>query len=467
MLDYLPTSPLLRYILLISFLFAAYIVTTLVVDILRIRRLGARAPQIYGWLPLNIDIVLKSIKNSTEHTDLEFWTWLFSHSKPNSPTVEIPLGGQRFIFTAQHENVRAILATQFSDYGKGEPFHDDWKDFLGDSIFTTDGELWHGSRQLIRPQFVKSRVSDLELFETHVQQLIGMLGGQGQEVGVDALFYRFTLDTAMDILLGHSVDSLENPQNEFAEAFGEVQRVQVGQALFLLKYWCWMKLTYLIKNLIARVGPFNRFINRKTFWQGLKVMDNFVQPIITQCLSLDPSTLKDAENQSFLHALANTTRDRKVIRDQIVAILLAGRDTTAGTLSFLFHELSQHPSIVYKLRQEILRTVGSHRPPMYDDLKGMGYLQHCLSETMRMYPAVPFNVYSCLVSIFPISLIRHADSFGVERYHPSHRRRSQRRSTHRSPQRHSCRLFDLVHATSPRAVSGALGEVCAVRCVQP
>ena len=80
---------------------------------------------------------------------------------------------------------------------------------------------------MIRPQFVKSRVSDLELFETHVQQLIGFLGGQGQEVDLDALFYRYTLDTAMDILLGHSVNSLENPQNEFAEAFGEVQRVQV------------------------------------------------------------------------------------------------------------------------------------------------------------------------------------------------------------------------------------------------
>ena len=153
-----------------------------------------------------------------------------------------------------------------------------------------------------------------------------------------------------------------------------------------------------MKNHIARVGPFNRFINRKTFWEGLRIMDTFVQPIITQCLSLDPSTLKNSENQSFLHALANTTRDRKVIRDQIVAVLLAGRDTTAGTLSFLFHELSQHPEIVFKLRQEILRTVGSHRVPTYDDLKGMGYLQHCLSETMRMYPAVPFNVTSTNLS---------------------------------------------------------------------
>ena len=229
MFEYVASSPILRYTLLLIVLFAVYTVSTNTSRLLRIRRLGGRAPKIYGWLPLNIDIVLSSIKHSTEHRDLQFWTWLFSHSTPKSPTVEIPLGGQRFIFTAQPENIKAILATQFSDYGKGEPFHKDWQDFLGDSIFTTDGDLWHGSRQLIRPQFVKSRVSDLELFETHVQQLIGLMGGQGQEVDVDALFYRFTLDTAMDILLGHSIDNLGNPQNEFAEAFGEVQRVQVCQ----------------------------------------------------------------------------------------------------------------------------------------------------------------------------------------------------------------------------------------------
>lgn len=228
MFDHLSTSPLLCYTIFSLSVLVAYLIAVRILEIVRIRRFGVRAPQIYGWLPWNIDIALEAIRNATKHTDLEFWTWLFSHASHNSPTVEVPLGGQRFIFTAQPENIKAILATQFADYGKGHPFHEDWKDFLGDSIFTTDGDLWHGSRQLIRPQFVKSRISDLELFETHVQQLLGLLGGQGQEVDVDALFYRFTLDTAMDVLLGHSVNSLGNPKNEFAEAFAEVQRVQVS-----------------------------------------------------------------------------------------------------------------------------------------------------------------------------------------------------------------------------------------------
>lgn len=81
-----------------------------------------------------------------------------------------------------------------------------------------------------------------------------------------------------------------------------------------------------------------------------------------------------------------------VIRDQIVNILLAGRDTTAGTLSFLFKELSAQPAIYSKLRQEILEKVGAQRQPNYEDLKDMPYLQHCINETLRMYPAVPYNM---------------------------------------------------------------------------
>ena len=49
-------------------------------------------------------------------------------------------------------------------------------------IFTTDGESWHNSRQLIRPQFVKTRVSDLHIFEKHVHKMLSQIGERGQEV---------------------------------------------------------------------------------------------------------------------------------------------------------------------------------------------------------------------------------------------------------------------------------------------
>lgn len=185
--------------------------------------------------------MLKTVWHASHHLNLEDWQSHFRKYGRGGYTVEVKPGGLRFIFTADPENIKAILATQFQDYGKGEPFHEDWKDFLGDSIFTTDLQQWHDSRHLIRPQFIKDRVSDLEVLERHVQVLMNAIanGGvkgakgvatdgvaRGREVSISDLFFRYTLDSATDFLLGQSVNSLEVEEQEFAIAFAEVQRIQ-------------------------------------------------------------------------------------------------------------------------------------------------------------------------------------------------------------------------------------------------
>lgn len=158
-----------------------------------------------------------------EHDNLNHWrTELFYPL--NSWTSEARVLNCRMIFTADPANLKAILATQFNDYGKGEEFHAEWKDFLGDSIFTTDGRQWHASRQLIRPQFTRDRVSDLECFESHMDTLFraiangGALESEKQEVDmsrvngrildISELFFRYTLDVATEFLLGSDVKSL-------------------------------------------------------------------------------------------------------------------------------------------------------------------------------------------------------------------------------------------------------------------
>lgn len=170
------------------------------------------------------------MQGTIHHRNLETWYGFFKTPKGDRFTVEAAPGGRRVIFTADPENIKAILATQFTDYGKGEPFHREWQDFLGDSIFVTDLDKWHSSRQLIRPQFIKDRVSDLEVFEEHVQILMQQISKAsttyGGELDVSDLFFRYTLDASTHFLLGKSVGSLELPEQEFAEAFGEVQRVQ-------------------------------------------------------------------------------------------------------------------------------------------------------------------------------------------------------------------------------------------------
>jgi cytochrome P450 len=138
-------------------------------------------------------------------------------------------------------------------------------------------------------------------------------------------------------------------------------------------------------------------MSRKEFRRNLKIMDQFIQPYIETVLSLSTEELdqKLSKRETFLDALARFTRDPRVLRDQLVAVLLAGRDTTAGTLSFCLFELSRNPEVVAKLREEIRERLGvgeDAQKPEYTDLKEMKYLNAVINETMRVYPVVPFNV---------------------------------------------------------------------------
>ena len=228
--------------------------------------------------------------------------------------------------------------------------------------------------------FQRERVADLDVIEEHIQDLMKHLGtGEAKQVDARNLFFRFALDASTHYLFGHSADSLNVEEQEFALAFDEVQRVQALQ---------------------GRAGPLRHFMSTKSFKEGLKTMDRFIEPWISEALSLSQEELdtKLQKKDTFLHALARRTRDRKVIRDQLVALLLAGRDTTSTTLSWMFLELSRNPAVVAKLKEEIRQVVGSSRSqrPSYEHIKNMKYLTWVINETLRLYPVVPFNVRTSL-----------------------------------------------------------------------
>jgi cytochrome P450 len=55
------------------------------------------------------------------------------------------------------------------------------------------------------------------------------------------------------------------------------------------------------------------------------------------------------------------------MRDHLVNILLAGRDTTAATFCWLFYEMAYHPDVYAKLTEEVLDTLGPDGKPTYED----------------------------------------------------------------------------------------------------
>jgi cytochrome P450 len=62
-----------------------------------------------------------------------------------------------------------------------------------------------------------------------------------------------------------------------------------------------------------------------------------------------------------------------------------------------------HPEFLTRLREEIISKVGLSRRPTYDDIKEMKYLRAVLNETLRLFPAVPFDVRENICDITWIS----------------------------------------------------------------
>lgn len=127
----------------------------------------------------------------------------------------------------------------------------------------------------------------------------------------------------------------------------------------------------------------------------MNVINSLTQRYIDRALGITRQELENIAQSSkeftFLHALASTSSDPKDIRDEVVSILFAGRDTTAATLSWLFFELAKSPTAVRKIRSEIQSVMGD-RMPSFDELKRMKYLHNAVNEILRLYPPVPINV---------------------------------------------------------------------------
>lgn len=76
------------------------------------------------------------------------------------------------------------------------------------------------------------------------------------------------------------------------------------------------------------------------------------------------------------------------IRDQCMAIFMAGHVTTASALTWWLWSMATHPTLARRARDEVDQVLGRWRPG-YPDLARLPYLTRTLQETLRLYPPVP------------------------------------------------------------------------------
>ncbi|CAD6593500.1 MAG: hypothetical protein ASARMPRED_007579 [Alectoria sarmentosa] len=187
------------------------------------------------------------------------------------------------------------------------------------------------------------------------------------------------VDTSSELLFGQSVHSFiaaaDSEQARFVAAFdyasGQIlRRLQFGSFLFLY---------------------FNRDFNK-----ACKTVHNFVDSFISRALAdREKNNLKLSEESegktqtNFLEGLLKSMTNPQRLRSELLNVLVAGRDTTAGLLSHVFYILARRPDVWAKLEAEVEELNG--RAPTYEQLRNMTYLRYVLNETLRLWPVVPIN----------------------------------------------------------------------------
>ena len=136
------------------------------------------------------------------------------------------------------------------------------------------------------------------------------------------LFFLLTLDVTTAAVLGQSTNSLQDQGGKVGLAFANA--FDTGQHYLAVR---------------GRLGDLYWLFGGKKFRAACDFVHSFVDNIVADALNKKggtESTGKEEERDHylFIDALVARTRDPKVIRDQLVNVLLAGRDTTACLLSW-------------------------------------------------------------------------------------------------------------------------------------
>ncbi|KAH6890040.1 cytochrome P450 monooxygenase pc-3 [Coprinopsis sp. MPI-PUGE-AT-0042] len=304
-----------------------------------------------------------------------FQTWVEGYGN----TCNFRILGENRFFTIEPDYIKAMLATQFDNFEKGPVFEKQMDSILGTGVFNSDGEMWKFHRSMTRPFFTKDRISHFDIFDRHAADALNQLKARLREGHPrrhprpripEFLFAKDVQSLTAGIPYPHysplaaSSANPHHPANEFSKAFDEAQRLtamrsRVGVNWPLAEFW------------------------QDRVKQQMKVIDKFIDPILA-------TAIQRKKESGEVGPQPGMDRE-KVLRDETLNILLAGRDTTTNSITWSIYMLSQHPEVLARLRQEVLEKVGETRRPTFEDMKDMKYLRAVINETLRLYPAVSSN----------------------------------------------------------------------------
>uniref|UniRef100_A0A9I9CUG8 Cytochrome P450 704B1 n=1 Tax=Cucumis melo TaxID=3656 RepID=A0A9I9CUG8_CUCME len=334
-------------------------------------------------------------------------------------TVVVPMPFTTYTYIADPANVQHILKTNFANYPKGDVYHSYMEVLLGDGIFNVDGELWRKQRKTASFEFASKNLRDFStlVFRDYSLKLSTILTRASllnQQLDMQELLTRMTLDSICKVGFGVEIGSLAPnlPENKFAKAF------DTANMIVTLRF-------------IDPLWKIKRFLNlgsEALLDKSIKIIDDFTYSVIaTRKKEIQEAQTTPTEpNNKIKHDILsrfielgedpNNKFTDKSLRDVVLNFVIAGRDTTAATLSWSIYMLMTHSDVSQKLYSELKsfeeerakehsisllqyqpndiqsferRVIQFSQLLNYDSLARLHYLHAIITETLRLYPAVP------------------------------------------------------------------------------
>lgn len=264
----------------------------------------------YRW-PLALDLLKRQY-------DILFSDHTFEGLTPYfdlAATCCIHLFGATGYFTTDPDNVEAILSTHFEDFDLGSRRLASFP-LLGEGIFAQDGPSWKRSRKLIQRQFARVQKQTLQAFRPHVEELVSGIADAAANGHVDLkpFMFEYTLNTTTMLLFGEPHSSMAKEERDAVRdnfdyaAFGCGIRVRLADA-------AWLYNTSKFRSACRAVRDWATFFAAK----AIKYKDEFGEEAA-------------AEKYAFIIDLWKEMQDFELVRDQLLHVLVAGRDSTASLL---------------------------------------------------------------------------------------------------------------------------------------
>jgi cytochrome P450 len=333
---------------------------------------GIKGPVRY---PFGIGNLPQVLMNYSRLND--YFIEIFSQQFPGADVLylHIPFT-MRMVLCSSPADVELVLKTKFNSFEKGELVHSNFHQLFGNGIFATDGDVWLKQRKIASNIFTVSNFRDyfFEVVQEESSVLCSVLE-KTDVVDLHDLFHRYTLDSFMRIGFGHELKSIVSDEHlAFSSAFNRSQTIVNDR--FFNPFW---RVTEVVTGQAAQMK------------QDIKTMDNFVYKIIKERRQSD-----DIEKKDLLSLFMEKEYDDKDLRDVVMNMIIAGRDTTAQALSWCFYELFKNPSVYAKLKQEITEVVQDSVVPSHDQVKELRYTKAVFQEALRLHPSVPKNTKVCI-----------------------------------------------------------------------